>query len=98
MNRVDKRRTAWSGLNAELGFGYTLSGPREATGVVRGPVGTAVTMASARGSRFVCARVSKTLSVTAGAGLPIATPSIAGHGVQPYLQFPWSRELGGGWE
>ena len=37
------------------------------------------------------------LSVTAGAGLPIGTPSIAGHGIQPYLQFPWSRELGGGW-
>ena len=37
------------------------------------------------------------LSVTAGAGLPTGTPGIAGHGVQPYLQFPWSRELSGGW-
>jgi hypothetical protein len=37
------------------------------------------------------------LSVVAGAGLPTGTPSIAGRGVQPYLQFPWSFELGGGW-
>ena len=37
------------------------------------------------------------LSVTAGAGLPTGSPRIAGPGLQPYLQFPWSRELGGGW-
>ena len=37
------------------------------------------------------------LSVTAGAGLPTGAAAIAGHGVQPYLQFPWSVELGGGW-
>ena len=37
------------------------------------------------------------LSVVVGAGLPTGTPSIAGPGVQPYLQFPWSWELGGGW-
>jgi hypothetical protein len=37
------------------------------------------------------------LSVVAGAGLPTGTPSIAGPGIQPYLQFPWSWELGGGW-
>ena len=36
------------------------------------------------------------LSVVIGAGLPTGTPSIAGPGVQPYLQFPWSWELGGG--
>ena len=29
------------------------------------------------------------LSLVAGAGLPTGTPSIAGHGVQPYLQSPW---------
>lgn len=37
------------------------------------------------------------LSVTAGAGLPTGSPRIAGAGLQPYLQFPWSHELGGGW-
>src|SRR6266404_8294721 len=37
------------------------------------------------------------LSATFGAGLPTGTKTIAGPGVQPYLQFPWSWELGGGW-
>lgn len=37
------------------------------------------------------------LSVTAGAGLPTGTSKITGPGVQPYLQFPWSHELGNGW-
>jgi hypothetical protein len=37
------------------------------------------------------------LSAVVGAGLPTGTPSIGGRGVQPYLQFPWSFELGGGW-
>jgi len=37
------------------------------------------------------------LSMTAGAGLPSGAARIAGPGVQPYLQFPWSHELGGGW-
>jgi hypothetical protein len=37
------------------------------------------------------------LSVTAGAGLATGTTRITGRGVQPYLQFPWSRELGDGW-
>lgn len=37
------------------------------------------------------------LSVTAGAGLPTGSPKIAGQGLQPYLQFPWSYEIGGGW-
>jgi Putative MetA-pathway of phenol degradation len=37
------------------------------------------------------------LSVTAGAGLPTGSAKIAGPGLQPYLQFPWSYELGGGW-
>jgi Putative MetA-pathway of phenol degradation len=37
------------------------------------------------------------LSATFGAGLPTGTKSIAGPGVQPYVQFPWSLELGGGW-
>jgi hypothetical protein len=37
------------------------------------------------------------LSVTAGAGLPTGALAIAGPGVQPYLQFPWSVQLGSGW-
>ncbi len=37
------------------------------------------------------------LSAVVGAGLPTGTKAIAGPGVQPYVQFPWSWELGGGW-
>lgn len=37
------------------------------------------------------------LSVVFGVGLPTGTPAITGAGLQPYLQFPWSYELGGGW-
>ena len=37
------------------------------------------------------------LSATLGVGLPTGTKAIAGAGVQPYVQFPWSWELGGGW-
>jgi outer membrane putative beta-barrel porin/alpha-amylase len=37
------------------------------------------------------------LSMTVGAGLPTGARAIAGPGVQPYLQFPWSVELGSGW-
>jgi hypothetical protein len=37
------------------------------------------------------------LSATLGAGLPTGTKAIAGSGVQPYVQFPWSWELGSGW-
>jgi len=37
------------------------------------------------------------LSITAGAALPTGASSIAGPGVQPYLQIPWSIALGDGW-
>ena len=37
------------------------------------------------------------LSATFGVGLPTGAAGIAGVGVQPYVQFPWSHELGGGW-
>ena len=37
------------------------------------------------------------LSVVFGVGLPTGTPAITGNGLQPYLQLPWSYELGGGW-
>jgi hypothetical protein len=40
---------------------------------------------------------SSSLSIVVGAGLPTGTPAITGPGLQPYLQFPWSHELGGGW-
>jgi Putative MetA-pathway of phenol degradation len=37
------------------------------------------------------------LSATVGVGLPTGTTGITGPGAQPYLQFPWSRELSAGW-
>lgn len=37
------------------------------------------------------------LSVVVGAALPTGAEEIAGRGVQPYLQFPWSWELHDGW-
>ena len=37
------------------------------------------------------------LSATLGAGLPTGTKAIAGPGVQPYVQLPWSWQLSGGW-
>jgi Putative MetA-pathway of phenol degradation len=37
------------------------------------------------------------LSITAGAALPTGATAVAGPGVQPYLQFPWSYDLGSGW-
>jgi hypothetical protein len=37
------------------------------------------------------------LSITAGSALPTGATAIAGLGMQPYLQFPWSIQLGGGW-
>jgi hypothetical protein len=37
------------------------------------------------------------LSMTVGVGLPTGTAEIAGRGVQPYVQFPWSWELHDGW-
>jgi hypothetical protein len=36
------------------------------------------------------------LSITAGAALPTGANAIAGPGVQPYLQVPWSIALGNG--
>jgi Putative MetA-pathway of phenol degradation len=37
------------------------------------------------------------LSMTVGAALPTGTFAIAGRGLQPYLQFPWSWQLRDGW-
>jgi len=37
------------------------------------------------------------LSATAGLGIPTGASRISGHGYNPYVQFPWSREVGGGW-
>jgi len=37
------------------------------------------------------------LSAVFGVGLPTGTVAIAGRGVQPYVQFPWSWELHNGW-
>ena len=38
------------------------------------------------------------LSATLGVALPTGTMRVAGPGAQPYLQFPWSVELGDSWE
>jgi hypothetical protein len=37
------------------------------------------------------------LSITMGAALPSGAQAVVGSGVQPYLQFPWSIDLGRGW-
>ena len=37
------------------------------------------------------------LSAVFGVALPTGAASVAGLGAQPYLQFPWSWELHGGW-
>jgi hypothetical protein len=37
------------------------------------------------------------LSLTFGMALPTGAAEIAGRGVQPYLQMPWSWDLGDGW-
>ena len=37
------------------------------------------------------------LSITAGAALPTGATAISGPGVVPYLQVPWSIDLGDGW-
>jgi hypothetical protein len=37
------------------------------------------------------------LSAVAGIGLPTGRKELVGSGPQPYLQFPWSWELAGGW-
>src|SRR6202047_4391466 len=37
------------------------------------------------------------VSLTAGVALPTGAVDIAGRGVQPYLQMPWSWELQDGW-
>jgi hypothetical protein len=37
------------------------------------------------------------LSAVVGVALPTGSAGIAGRGTQPYVQFPWSRELHGGW-
>jgi hypothetical protein len=37
------------------------------------------------------------LSATAGLGFPSGGKNVSGHGWDPYLQFPWSREIANGW-
>src|SRR5580700_7682071 len=37
------------------------------------------------------------LSATAGLALPTGTNAISGSGYNPYLQFPWTQDLGEGW-
>lgn len=37
------------------------------------------------------------LSATIGVGLPTGAVAVSQRGYEPYLQFPWAHELGGGW-
>jgi Putative MetA-pathway of phenol degradation len=37
------------------------------------------------------------LSIVSGVALPTGAAAVAGHGAQPYVQFPWSWELHDGW-
>jgi hypothetical protein len=37
------------------------------------------------------------LSATVGLGLPTGAQAISGSGLNPYLQFPWTQDLGSGW-
>jgi len=37
------------------------------------------------------------LSATGGLGFPSGNSSISGHGYEPYIQFPWSREIADNW-
>ena len=37
------------------------------------------------------------LSITAGAALPTGANGVSGPGIRPYVQIPWSLELGSGW-
>ena len=67
-------------------------------GGLHGPVDSGFTnVVPAVKYQFSSLPESWNLSVTAGAGLPTGATRITGPGVQPYLQFPWSHELGGGW-
>jgi putative Mn2+ efflux pump MntP len=47
--------------------------------------------------RQLPAPLSFDLSATAGLGFPSASTRVSGHGYQPYIQFPWSHEISGGW-
>jgi Putative MetA-pathway of phenol degradation len=38
------------------------------------------------------------LSATGGLGFPTGNSKISGPGYQPYIQFPWSREIAQGWD
>src|SRR5580704_6236190 len=37
------------------------------------------------------------LSATVGLAVPTGAQAISGSGYNPYLQFPWTQDLGGGW-
>jgi len=37
------------------------------------------------------------ISLTAGLGFPTGAAKIASRGYQPYIQFPWSHSIAGGW-
>ena len=91
------------GSNSRLRFGVApclevLVDVPNYVGRLAGPVDTGFTNVSP-GVKWQISGLPEpaNLSVVAGVGLPSGTPAIAGTGLQPYLQIPWSYELGGGW-
>jgi outer membrane putative beta-barrel porin/alpha-amylase len=66
---------------------YSLNGP-EPSGFSDGVVSV---------KRQLPAPLGFDLSATAGLGFPSGSQKISGRGYQPYIQFPWSRELGDDW-
>ncbi|WJR77399.1 transporter [Bradyrhizobium sp. NP1] len=93
----------FDGTNSRLRFGVAqclevLVDIPSYVGRLSGPLATGFTNVSPAIKWQVSALPETTsLSVVVGAGLPTGTRAITGPGPQPYLQFPWSHELGGGW-
>jgi Putative MetA-pathway of phenol degradation len=95
--------TGFDGTNSRLRFGVApclelLVDIPSYVGRLSGTTNTGFTnVAPAVKWQFGALSEQSSLSVVVGAGLPTGTPAITGPGLQPYLQFPWSHELGGGW-
>ena len=93
----------FDGSNSRLRFGVApclewLIDMPSYVGRLSGTLGTGFTNVSPAVKWQVSALPEATsLSVVVGVGLPTGTPAITGLGLQPYLQLPWSHELGGGW-
>ena len=62
----------------------------------RGPIGFS-DLAPAIKHQIEGLPIGTSLSAVIGVGLPTGATRIAGRGYSPYLQFPWSREIGEAW-